>query len=250
MDVFISHITEESDVAKVLKDWIESTYLGNLEVFVSSDADSIPAGTKWLEEITRAITSSKIILLLCSQNSIHRPWINFEAGCGWAKSIPVIPICYGELTREKLPPPISALQALNLDEKMPELLFSAMNKHLGIAKLPRISFSDMYAELASKTEKLAKNDVLQSNGKTEHAEKTLNLHDEQIQILKFLAKSSDRVTLPIISKGTGINEQRAEYFLEKLEESQHIYVSYSVMNPVTYSLAHLGRELLFDLGEI
>ncbi|EGQ9207143.1 toll/interleukin-1 receptor domain-containing protein [Vibrio cholerae] len=250
MDVFISHITEESDVAKVLKDWIESTYLGKFEVFVSSDADSIPAGSKWLDEITKAITSSKIILLLCSQNSIYRPWINFEAGCGWAKSIPVIPICYGELTREQLPPPISALQALNLDEKMPELLFSALNKHLDITKLPRISFSDMYAELISKTEDLVQIEVLQSNANIECVGKEPKLLDEQIKILKFLAKTNNRVTLPMISQGTGLNAQRTEYFLEKLEASQYIYASYIMMEPTRYTLDHLGRELLFELGEI
>ncbi|EHB5529310.1 TPA: toll/interleukin-1 receptor domain-containing protein [Vibrio cholerae] len=250
MDVFISHITEESDVAKVLKDWIESTYLGKFEVFVSSDADSIPAGTKWLDEITKAITSSKIILLLCSQNSIYRPWINFEAGCGWAKSIPVIPICYGELTREQLPPPISALQALNLDEKMPELLFSAINKHLGITKLPRISFSEMYSELVSKTESLAQIEVSKNNAEVGFVEKEPKLHDEQIKILKFLAKTNNRDTLQMISQGTGLNAQRTEYFLEKLEASQYIYASYSIMEPSRYTLAHLGRELLFELGEI
>ena len=34
MKVFISHIAEEAALASVLKDWIESTFLGQVDVFV------------------------------------------------------------------------------------------------------------------------------------------------------------------------------------------------------------------------
>ena len=55
MIIFMSHITEEAPIAEVLKDWIESSFLGQCEVFVSSDRDSMPAGSKWLEEIDQEI---------------------------------------------------------------------------------------------------------------------------------------------------------------------------------------------------
>ena len=34
MKVFISHIAKEVALASVLKDWIESTFLGQVDVFV------------------------------------------------------------------------------------------------------------------------------------------------------------------------------------------------------------------------
>jgi len=40
MKVFISHISEEKELAFVLKEWIETTFLGQLSVFVSSEAKS------------------------------------------------------------------------------------------------------------------------------------------------------------------------------------------------------------------
>ena len=42
MKVFISHVTEESAFALVLKDWIESTFAVRCDVFVSSDLRDVP----------------------------------------------------------------------------------------------------------------------------------------------------------------------------------------------------------------
>jgi hypothetical protein len=42
--VFISHITEEKDIAGALKVLVESAFLGMIEVFVSSDPTSIRLG--------------------------------------------------------------------------------------------------------------------------------------------------------------------------------------------------------------
>ncbi|GAB6145001.1 TIR domain-containing protein [Desulfocicer niacini] len=250
MDVFVSHISEEAEVAKVIKEWVESTFLGNFNVFVSSDPDSIPAGTKWLDEITKAITSSKIILLLCSANSIHRPWINFEAGCGWAQSIPVIPICYGGLSRNELPPPINALQSLNLDQHLPERLFQAIAKHLEVKIIPRIDFSKMYEELAAHAGPIEKSEAAILPSNTGKLSNTDDLNEEQIEILKFLAKANNYVTLPSIANQTGLNQQRTEFYLEKLEEKEFIHASYNSFEPTTYSLDSKGREFLFGLGAI
>ncbi|HYR02507.1 MAG TPA: toll/interleukin-1 receptor domain-containing protein, partial [Syntrophobacteria bacterium] len=85
MRVFISHISEEAPLAHVLKDWIESSFAGQCDVFVSSDKDDIPAGSKWLEEIESALGSASALIVLCSPSSLSRPWISFETGCGWIK---------------------------------------------------------------------------------------------------------------------------------------------------------------------
>lgn len=92
--VFISHITEEKEMALELKSLIEESFLGMISVFVSSDENSISSGSKWLDNITSALGNCAIELILCSPNSVKRQWINFEAGAGWVREIPVIPLCH------------------------------------------------------------------------------------------------------------------------------------------------------------
>jgi hypothetical protein len=246
MDVFISHITEESKVASTLKEWIESTFIGKCSVFVSSDSESIPAGTKWFDEITKAITKSKILILLCSPRSIYKPWINFEAGCGWIKELPVIPICYGGLTKNDLPPPISALQSLDFDEQLPEKLFRTLSKYLEIKRLPRINYNEMFSELDSAIEGVSVGSNIPAADKRTSILEEDELSDEEITILEYLAKEKGYVFLTAIVHNTKMNEQRIEYFLEKLSNAGYIHASYSMMEPTTYDLNHKGREALFN----
>ncbi|MBJ6724943.1 toll/interleukin-1 receptor domain-containing protein [Geomesophilobacter sediminis] len=139
MKIFISHITEEKALAMTLKDWIESTFTGNCEVFVSSDSKSIQLGDRWLDKITESLVGAQLLFILCSPSSVARPWINFEAGCGWVKGIPVIPICHSTLLVQNLPVPLSALQAIGLeDAKFCERLVERIAGMLALPRTPRV----------------------------------------------------------------------------------------------------------------
>ena len=113
---FISHVNEEAEVAARLKAALTRDFLRMLEVFVSSDGESIAAGDEWLESIDAALQQSHLMLILCSPTSIRRPWINFEAGAAWMRKIPVIPLCHAGLTPADLPAPLSLRQGLQLTE--------------------------------------------------------------------------------------------------------------------------------------
>lgn len=111
MNIFLSHISEESTVAKALKVSLESALPG-IEVFVS--AADIHYGDQWLKVIDEAMERAKIIISLCSPASVRRSWLNFESGSGWARRLPVIPICYKGLTKDQLPDPLGMFQAVEL----------------------------------------------------------------------------------------------------------------------------------------
>lgn len=148
MKVFLSHIHEESIVAKVLKDWIESTFSGQIEVFVSSDIKDVPAGSRWLSEIDSALTSSSLFVMLCSPTSISRSWINFEAGCAWTKKVPLMPVCHSGMLKNLLPSPISTFQAIEIESRrFVDDFFESLKIHFKIPKLPRISKEEMVKEL-------------------------------------------------------------------------------------------------------
>jgi TIR domain len=116
MKVFISHITEEGPIALALKGFIEDRFLGQISVFVSSDVRDLTPGSRWLDTITKALKECDVILLICSRSSLTRPWINFEAGCGWIKGINIIPICHSGQRKDQMPFPFSGLQALQLED--------------------------------------------------------------------------------------------------------------------------------------
>jgi hypothetical protein len=144
--VFISHITEEAELAKLLSDVIKKSYLGMLDTFVSSDGQSIPSGARWLDTIDKALNDSAIQISLCSPQSIKRPWINFEAGASWIRKIPVIPLCHSGLQKGSLPIPLALLQSADIDN-IGDLtgMFSTLTATLGAKIPPTVDYSSFIA---------------------------------------------------------------------------------------------------------
>lgn len=114
--LFISHISEERAVAELVKSVLGRDFLGLLEVFVSSDTESIAAGEEWLRSIERALRDCKIFVILCSPESIRRPWINFETGAAWMREIPIVPVCHAGLLPRDLRMPLSLKQGIALND--------------------------------------------------------------------------------------------------------------------------------------
>src|SRR6185503_499030 len=80
--VFVSHIAEESPIAVLLQKYIKLAFGSVLEVFVSTDKRSIEGGKEWWELIRHTLKHVQVVLLLLSDESVNRPWINYEAGVG------------------------------------------------------------------------------------------------------------------------------------------------------------------------
>jgi hypothetical protein len=146
MNVFLSHISEEALVASVLKEWIESSL--DRDVHLSGEAENINLGKKRLAEVDGALGEAQIVLLLCSDRSIGRPWINFESGCAWFKRVPVIAACHCGCAPADLPPPLGSFQAFDLtDVASCQALLETLGKHLKRKRVPRIDCDQMIAEL-------------------------------------------------------------------------------------------------------
>ncbi len=99
--IFISHISEEKAPAAQLKRALTRDFLGLVDVFVSSDTESISAGEEWLQSVAKALRECAAVVILCSPESVKRPWINVEAGAAWMRDIPLVPVCHlGLLPRD------------------------------------------------------------------------------------------------------------------------------------------------------
>ncbi len=140
--VFISHVGDEREVALALKRLVTDAFIGIIDVFVSSDPNSLAMGEKWLDQITDGLTKCVIEIVLASPASVKRPWINFEAGAGWVRDVPVIPICHSGMTPSTLPPPLSSLQAaLATEAAQLQNVFAVVARAIGCT-CPQVDFSD------------------------------------------------------------------------------------------------------------
>ncbi|MHC4108440.1 MAG: TIR domain-containing protein, partial [Planctomycetota bacterium] len=135
MNVFLSHINEEAQLALVLKQWIESSL--DRDIHLSGEAE----GEQRLAELDQALSQAQLVLILCSERSVSRPWINFESGCAWVKRVPVIAVCH-------LPPPLGNFPALELSDAIScEALLKTLANRFQKKRIPRINYVQMVAEL-------------------------------------------------------------------------------------------------------
>ena len=145
--VFISHVTEENEVASAFKDLVESSFLNMLEVFVSSDPNSVAMGQKWLTAITEGLRTCAVEVIVVSPKSVRRPWIQFEAGAGWIRDVPVIPLCHSGSRPSELPVPLNLLQgAVATDVSQLKLVFPVLASAIGCAT-PKVDFSDFISSV-------------------------------------------------------------------------------------------------------
>lgn len=145
--LFISHISDEAELAIIFQKHIIDDFLGLVDVFVSSDTESIAAGSNWLESMKDAMDKAQGELILCSEASVRRPWINFEAGAGWMKGIPIVPVCHSGFRAVDLSMPLSVLEAIDASQKKGlDKLYELIARKLGVRK-PVADFSKFIDEI-------------------------------------------------------------------------------------------------------
>jgi hypothetical protein len=135
--IFVSHISEEAEIAALLQQAIEKDFLGLVKLFASSDIGSIVAGEDWLAAVQQAMNEAAAVIVLCSHASVHRPWVQFELGAAWSKQLPIIPVCHSGMGAEELPMPLSRREAVELrDPQGFERLYQAVAKLIKLERVP------------------------------------------------------------------------------------------------------------------
>lgn len=145
--IFVSHIADESKLADIFQRYLSNDFLEILEIFVSSDESSISAGTNWLNTIDRVLKAAKLEIVLCSRASVGRPWINFEAGAGWIRGIPIVPVCHSGLRTNELPMPLNALESIEASQRRGlQKLYNLIAEAIG-SKVPSFDSEKILAEI-------------------------------------------------------------------------------------------------------
>jgi hypothetical protein len=152
--VFVSHIAEEGPLSRVLKEWIGSA-VGIDRVFASTH--DIDLGEQWLDQINEALSAADALVVLCSPGSMQRPWVNFEAGGGWGKELPVVPVCHSGMTKGQLPHPLAIFQGIDLDSPSAcRQLVVRLARRLEVSEPEDLSYDDMMGDVQSALDAIAR----------------------------------------------------------------------------------------------
>jgi len=247
MRLFISHIHEEAPFALVLKTWLESSFSGHCDVFVSSDLDDIPPGAKWFEDMDLALRDSRILLVLCSPSSLCRPWVNFETGCAWMKGSSIIPLCHSGQNVFDLPMPFSRFQALRVeDSDFCGNLITSIAKGLSLGKVPRIDLTSMRQEIDAALNGIEQPQV---SSKSSTSSSSDEYTDEQLSMLHMLAKSNlDMLPEDAFARKLRIPLQKTRFFLDGLEDGGLVDALRTMEGPADYRLTKKGRGYAVTRG--
>lgn len=112
--VFLSHSSIDEKPLRVLKDILVRKTGGAIDLFLSSDGESIPLGYNWVHEVQQALDKSQLMFVFVSPNSIRSSWIHFESGYAYSKGIRVIPVGILGIDLGQIAPPLSLLQGFNI----------------------------------------------------------------------------------------------------------------------------------------
>lgn len=149
LSIFLSHLTIEAKLADLLKRHLIRDFIGLVHVFVSSDSTSIPVGSKWLAELTNALQTAHLQIVLCSNDSVTRPWINYEVGAAGIRGILTVPVCHTGFVPARLPVPFSESEGIEANK--PDglrSLYRTIANMLG-SDVPDIDFEAFSAEIAA-----------------------------------------------------------------------------------------------------
>jgi hypothetical protein len=114
--IFISHDSEEKDVAKHLSAFIERNF-SDINVFCSSRPKDLGAGKNWYNLIISAAMGSDLCFVMLTPDNVANPWLHFESGLlRGLKEDSIVPILFGGLTYSEIPATIKFHQAMDLND--------------------------------------------------------------------------------------------------------------------------------------
>ncbi len=112
--IFFSHSSKDRSSLQVLRDLFDSRTGRSIDVFMSSDGQSIPFGRNWVHEVESGLDRAKLMFVFLTPNSIKSSWLYFEAGHAYSKGIRVVPVGMLGIDLALVPPPLSLIQGFNV----------------------------------------------------------------------------------------------------------------------------------------
>ena len=222
--VFISHISLESKMARVLKQEIETAFTNTVKAFVSSSPELAAMGN-WLQRLETELGESSVFLVLASQVSVGSTWVFFETGFARARQVHVIPICYPGQTPTTLPMPLALFDALKLsDPNFGKKLIDALRRKLDASSSRAYRYDGLKTGVRVALEDLV-------------------LKVDFLRLIKERHRAE--CTMPKLAEAVGQPEDVASEALSDLEDGDYVVSGGLGYLPLPgYSLSEKGKEAL------
>ena len=111
--IFFSHSSQDSLAILPIKNRVAEITANVIDIFMSSDGQSIPFGHNWIHKIEEGLNNAQIMFVFVTPTSINSAWIYFEAGFAYSKGIEVIPVGVG-VNIGQLKAPLNLLQGFDI----------------------------------------------------------------------------------------------------------------------------------------
>lgn len=112
--IFFSHSSKDKLLLTSIKTHLLNITSETINIFQSSDGESIPFGNNWVHKIEENLKVSKLMFVFVTPNSIKSNWLYFESGFSYSKGVKVIPIGLNGIDIGQIGPPINLLQGFNI----------------------------------------------------------------------------------------------------------------------------------------
>lgn len=112
--IFFSHSSIDKDVLLKLKELFIKKTGGTIDVFLSSDGQSIPFGKNWVHRVEEALEEASLMVVFLTPSSLKSNWIYFESGFVYSRKIKVVPVGFLGVDLSLIPPPLNLLQGFNI----------------------------------------------------------------------------------------------------------------------------------------
>src|SRR6266496_3213939 len=112
--VFFSHSGSDKVPLVRLKELFLAKTGGAIEVFLSSDGQSIPFGRNWVHRVEQAMKGSELMVTFLTPAALSSGWVYFEAGYSYSKGVKVVPVGFLGINLGNVSAPLSLLQGFNI----------------------------------------------------------------------------------------------------------------------------------------
>ena len=125
--IFFSHSSQDKKQLIQLKELFVNKTADCIQVFLSSDGESIPLGRNWVHQIEEALATTSIMFVFVTPASLKSSWLYFESGYAYSRNKKVVPIGFLGVDLASVPAPLNLLQGFNITSE------SGLNNIIAVA---------------------------------------------------------------------------------------------------------------------